>query len=788
MQPHTLHREPARVLEGTRVVDCSTDIAGAYCTKMLADAGADIVKVEPVEGDPLRSWGSGALFEFLHTSKRSVVAKPNDSTLRDLCARADIVVDAGWAGLDVDQLREQHPALVVVSITPFGLDGPWSDWAATEFTLQGWCGSTGSRGLPEDPPLAAGGRIGEWMAGTYAAVAVLAARRAAVQSGRGEHIDVAILDSMALTMNTYTSVFAEFLGWPPVRRPTRMIEIPSIEPSADGYVAFTTNSAQQFADFLVLIGRPDLHDDHELARAIGRFKRRREMIEMTAAFTTQHSTAEILKQAELLRIPSGPVGNGATVTGFDHFVERKVFVENPSGRFVQPRIPYAISDVEPRAFSPTPALGEHGGTIDWSPRGPAVPADATSDALPLDGVRVVDCTAWWAGPAATHALACLGADVIKIESVSRPDLMRYTSTRPPTEDRWWEWGPLFHGANTNKRGITLDLTADAGTDLLRRLLGTADVLLENFTPRVMQQFGLDWDAVHGLNPALTMVRLPAYGLDGPWRERTGFAQTMEAITGMAWVTGRPDGPPLLPRGACDPLAAMHAVFATFLALEERERTGAGHLVEATMIEAALNMAAEQVVEYSATGHLLGRTANRGPGAAPQGVYPAAGDEEWLALAVATDDQWQALRVELGDPDWARDAALATEVGRRVAHDLLDERLTEWCATRDARATAERLASTGIPAAPVVDARDIAHNPQLQHRGFFEVEDHPVTGPNPLPMLPFQFRDRAAGWMRRPSPTLGQHNDEVLGGILGLTDAERRALRDDGVIGDRPRGT
>jgi crotonobetainyl-CoA:carnitine CoA-transferase CaiB-like acyl-CoA transferase len=787
--PPVVIGEPARVLEGIRVVDCSTEIAGPYCTKLLADAGADVVKVEPPGGDPLRSWGSGALFEFLHTSKRSVVAAATDPSVAELCAAADVVVDSSRGGLDVAGLAARHPALVVASITPFGLDGPWADWASTEFTLQAWCGSTGGRGLPEGPPLAAGGRIGEWMAGTYAAVAVLAALRAAARSGHGEHIDVAILDCMALTMNTYTSVFAEFLGWPPLRRPTRMIEIPSIEPTEDGFVAVTTNSAQQFADFLVLIGRPDQRDDHELAKHLGRFKRRHEMLEMIYEYTTHHPTAEILEQAALLRIPSGPVGNGATVTGFDHFVERKVFVENPGGRFVQPRIPYAISGVEPRPFSPAPRLGEHDGTVDWTPRASTARhgRDGTGPApLALDGVRIVDCTAWWAGPAATHALACLGADVIKVESVSRPDLMRYTSTRPPSEDRWWEWGPLFHGANNTKRAITLDLTQEAGVDLLRRLLATADVLLENFTPRVMEQFGLGWDTVHDLNPTLTMVRLPAYGLDGPWRDRTGFAQTMEAITGMAWVTGHPDGPPLLPRGACDPLAAMHAVYATFLALGERERSGEGRLVEATMIEAALNMAAEQVVEYAATGHLGERAANRGPVAAPQGVYPAAGDEEWLALAVATDGQWQALCAELGDPVWARDPALATEAGRRAAHDTIDEQLAAWCASRDARATAERLASIGIPAGNVVDARDIASNPQLNHRGFFEVEDHPVTGRHPLPILPFRFRARTGGWMRSPAPTLGQHNDEVLGGIVGLTADELRALRDDAVIGDRPR--
>ena len=222
-------------------------------------------------------------------------------------------------------------------------------------------------------------------------------------------------------------------------------------------------------------------------------------------------------------------------------------------------------------------------------------------ALPLDGLRIIDFTAFWAGPAATHMLAALGADVVKVESVQRPDGMRYTTT-PPRAEQWWEWGPVFHGANTGKRGITLDLNDPEGLALAKRLVAGADAVIENFSPRVMENFGLDWDAVHAVNPRAVMVRMPAFGLDGPWRDRTGFAQTMEQITGMAWVTGFADGPPLIPRGACDPLAGMHAVFALLVALEARDRTGEGMLVEVTMVEAALNAAAEQVVEHSADGH------------------------------------------------------------------------------------------------------------------------------------------------------------------------------------------
>ncbi|HZP31263.1 MAG TPA: CoA transferase [Acidimicrobiia bacterium] len=775
------------MLDGIRVVDLSTEIAGPYCTKLLADAGADVVRVEPPGGDPLRRWGSGALYEFLNTSKRSVTGDPADAGVQALLAAADVIVAS--ERFDDSVQRGANPALVTVVVTPFGEDGPWAEWAATEFTLQAWCGSIGARGIPEEPPLAAGGRIGEWMAGSYAGVAALAAVLLAARTGHGEHVDVAMLDSMSVTMNTYASVFAEFLDWPPLERPTRTIEIPSIEPSADGYAEFTTNSRQQWNDFLVLIGRPDLLDDEELARHVGRQERRAEVWDMIRSFTKQHTTADLLEQAALLRIPSGPVGNGATVTGFDHFVERGTFVENPTGRFVQPRVPYRISGLSPRPFTAAAAPGEHTGSVDWTARVRVdVPPARPPDGRPLDGVRVVDMTAWWAGPAAGHVLAALGADVVKVESTARPDLMRYSSTRPPTEDLWWEWGPIYHGANNGKRGITLDLTRPEGIELLKRIVAVSDVVLENFTPRVMDNFGLGWDTLRAVNPRLVMTRMPAYGLDGPWRDRTGFAQTMEAITGMAWVTGWVDGPPVLPRGPCDPLAALHAVFATMLALRDRETSGEGRLIEVTMIEAALNMAAEQVVEYGATGTVLERRGNRGPGAAPQNVYACAGHEQWLALAIATDEQWHRLREVLGDPEWAREPALATIAGRFDAHDTIDAELSRCFAARDARELAEELASRGVPAGYVIDARETARNPQMRHRGFFEIEDHPVTGRREVPVLPFRFRDLGRPWMRRPSPMLGQHNAEILGGLLDLGAAELADLEAAGIIGTRPVGT
>ena len=746
------------MLDGVRVLDRTTQIAGPYCTKMLADAGADVVVVGAVEG--------GGLFEYLHASKRSVSIEDGA-----LLRAADILVTE--QAVDLEATWAENPALVVVTITPFGCDGPWAGRPATEFTLQAACGSTATRGLPENPPLAAGGRLGEWLAGTYAAAGAVAALRSAQRSGVGEHVDVAMLDCMTVAMTTFQPVFSSFMGWPPMTGTGRAIEVPSIEPTADGYVVFTTNSAQQFESLLLMIGRADLVEDKALARPNVRFKRREEFSAAVHAFTVPRPSAQVLEDAAAFRIPAGPVLDGETVPSFEQFVARGVFGPSPSGRFRQPRAPYRIGGVEARPFT----AFANGEGVSWESR----PANGRGPwERPLAGVRVLDCTAWWAGPAASHVLACLGADVIKIESAGRPDLMRFTSTKRPGDGPWWEWGPLFHGVNNGKRGVTLDLTRPEGVDLFERLLGTADAVLENYTPRVMEQFGLGWERVHEVNPRAVMVRMPAFGLDGPWRDRTGFAQTMECIAGMAWVTGFPDGPPVLVRGACDPLAGVHAAFATILALAQRDRSGQGMLVEAAMVEAAVNAAAEQVIEYDSTGALRTRNGNRSPLAAPQGVYQCAGDDRWVAVSVASDAQWKALVDALGDPSWAKDDGLDSLDGRQAGHDRIDAELASWFSSRDADEAAERLSRAGVPAEAVLPPRDILENPQIRHRRLYEEEDHPVTGAHPMPGLPFRFThvDR---WAERPAPTIGQHNDEVLGEVASPEELE--ALREAGVIGE-----
>jgi crotonobetainyl-CoA:carnitine CoA-transferase CaiB-like acyl-CoA transferase len=787
-------------LRGLRVLDCTSEIAGPYATKLLVDAGADVIKVERPAGDPLRRWTAsrapiaegedGPLFRFLNGGKRSVVvdreAPEGLVRLAGLAAEADLLFESFGPGglvahgLDLGALQRGNPVLSVVSISPWGVTGPWAERPATEWTLQAACGATAHRGLPARGPVGAGGRIGDWAAAPYAALGGLFAWLSARKTGRGQHVDVSSFEAVVSCMAVYHDLQSQFHGGVL----PQLLESPSIEPARDGWIGLTTYTGQQWKDLCLLMGRPELGDDERYYDATARMNDLEFIHEALHAWTREKTVDELIELASLVRIPVAPVGDGRRVLEFDHFRERGVYAESPHGGFVQPRVPYRLEKTPVRPFERAPALGAH---PDARFDGERRPAGEGGSALPLDRIRVIDLTAFWAGPVSTSMLADMGADVIKVESIQRPDGMRFAGA--VRNEVMWEWAHVFHGANPGKRGITLRLDSDEGRELLLRLVEGADVLAENFSVRVMGQLGLSWEALRERNPRLVMLRMPAWGLDGPWRDRVGFAPSVEQASGLAWITGYEDLPLIL-RGACDPIGGMHAVFALMLALEHRRRTGEGQLVEVPLVEPALNIAAEQVIEYSAYGRVLTRSGNRGPAAAPQGVYRCAAprderEAEWLALAVANDPQWEGLRRVFGDPEWARDPALATADGRRGAHDAIDAHLSEWCASRSCSEAEAELLAAGVPVAQCINGYHLVPNPQLTQRGFHETLEHPVTGKTRYQGIPMAFGALPRPLHRSPPPTLGQHNDEILRAELGLSSEEIEGLRERQIIGERP---
>ncbi|OBK19360.1 CaiB/BaiF CoA transferase family protein [Mycobacterium asiaticum] len=777
-------------LRGVRVVEWATEITGPYCTKLFADLGAEVIKIEAPDGDPFRRRRSGdrsnadALFKFLNAGKRSVVGTLL-SDLESLIISADVFVDSlGPTALDREDLLRRAPHLVIVALSPYGLTGPYRDRPATEFTIQAESGTLILRGRPDQPPIQAGGRVFEWVMASYAAVGALGALRRAQRGGPGEIVDCSLLEACHLSASGFAELYCELLGRPPLSLPARQVEIPSIEPTADGWVGFNTNTRQQFESFLAMIDRLDLLDeDPAWAMATTRWERRDEWNRIVRDWTTRRSTGEIVALASDLRIPVSPVNNGQTVLDHPQFAARGVWGTYADGSFTHPLAPYRIDGLRPAPSAGAPRLGE---MAKVHAHNRIATADDRTPVLPLDGVRILDATAWWAGPSSTHVLAALGAEVIHVESTDHPDGARMAAALFADQPQWWERSGMYLATNTNKRGLTLDLSSPQGRELLFELVKCSDILVENFSPRVFENFGITWEAVSEQNPRIVMVRMPAFGLDGPWRNNVGFAQTMEQMTGMAWVTGHDYDQPRIPRGPCDPLAGMHSAFAMLAALRRRDETGQGSFIEVSMVESALNAAAEQVVEFTAYGNLLSRLGNRSRDAAPQGLYQCAGTERWLAISVATDEHWHHLKSALGEPDWANDPTLDTHEGRVRAHDVIDKHLEHWTSRQDSSAAAQLLVEHGVPAADLADARAASTHPQLAARGAFESLDHPIVGTHHVPAIPFKFRS-VDTWYRSAAPTLGQHNASILGDLLGLDAASIAALSDTGVIGTRPGG-
>lgn len=778
-----------RPLHGLRVVDLSTDIAGPYAARLLREAGAAVVKVEEPGGDPLRDWNAtveppiegedAALFQFLNGGKRGetldLETDEGRTALRALVAEADLLIESfgpdGLAARGLDSLRTEFPALVVLSVSWWGLDGPWARRPANEWTLQASIGMTARRGYPERGPVACAGRFGEWSAGSAAAVAALAACMRARATGEGEHVDLSVFETMLLCMTQYHTLDGQF-------RPEPLppyVECPSIERTKDGWVGIACVTPPQWEAFCELMERPEWTENPRLVAADERMKYRDTIHRDIIAWMAERTTAEVIEQCALRRIPVSPVGDGTNFDTMEQMGARGLIEPGPGG-MRQPRPPVRLHGVERMPIEPAPARGVHGGAFPERTEAPG--AGGAAAGRPLAGLRVLDMTAFWAGPMCTSLLAALGADVVKVEAGKRPDGMRFVNTIPL--ENFWEAGSIFHGANLGKRGITISLDSDEGRDIFRQLVAEADVVVENYSVRVLENFGLTPDKLQEINPRLVCVRMPSWGLDGPWRDRVGFAMTIEQCTGLAWISGYPDRP--LTVNVCDSVGALHTAFGVLLALEDRRRTGVGRLVEVPLVEPGLTIGAELIMEAS-RGRTVPREGNRGPLGAPQGCWSAA-DDGWVALCVEDDVQWSALVERIIAAEGTQPpAGCETVAGRRDAVDELEAWVGAWVAGRSAAEAESAALAAGVPAAVLLNAHDVIPNPQLDARGFFEDFTHPVAAEKHYPTLPWRSPWATSGWYSCPPPMLGQHNAEVLG-ALGLGEAELADLESRGIISSR----
>ena len=394
----------------------------------------------------------------------------------------------------------------------------------------------------------------------------------------------------------------------------------------------------------------------------------------------------------------------------------------------------------------------------------------------LSGVRIADLTIVVAGPTATGALGDLGAEVIKIENIiargDRATTLPKAADAP--EDRPYNRSNWFADLNRSKKGLTLNFNVPEAREAFLRLVAVSDVVIENFSPRVMPNFGFTYEALQAVRPDLIMASLPGFGSTGPMRNHTSFGPGIEAMTGLGDLTGFPDGPPLKPGNyVTDYTAGMMAAFVIMAALHYRRRTGKGQHIELAMRDGALQLIGEPIMDFALNGRVQSRIGNRHPSKAPHGVYPCVGEDKWVAIAVASDEEWGVLCDAIGRPDLAADDRFDTVLGRLAHQDEIDGALSAWTRERDHYAVMHTLQAVGVEAAAVLTTEETGSDPHVAARGFIQTVQLPEVGPARYTRHGYRLAETGA--VIQPPPGFGEHNRYVLQELLGYSDADFAAL-------------
>ena len=789
-------------LAGTRVLDISEGIAGPFCAKLLGDLGADVVKVErPGTGDETRIMGphpawahdaetrleTSATFFYLNTSKRSVILDLDTARGRDYLRRLvqqfDIVIAGETAesldakGIGYETLRSWNPSVILTSISGFGSFGPHSHYASSHLVacaVGGWCHLCG---VPEREPLQLGGNVSETLAGAFAAAATQLAALGRARHGGGDHVDVSVQQAV-LTGAQMPTLLYEYRGVAPERYSSVGSGAGAcyMLPTADGYIGLNALTRPQWHMLCEFLGRRDIAED-ERYRTVSWVNPDERLEELRAAFTEAlagRSADELFHEAEKWRVPFGLVPDMAGMYDLPPHRHRGFIVplDHPvAGKVEVPGIPFHATATRPRPTRP-PLLGEHTDAVLAEVREtPPQTANAQRDVnpLPLEGIRVLDLSMFFAGPACAQICADAGADVIKVESIQRIDGWRGSaSSHVNPELPGWESSPYFNWINRNKRDVTLNLTDPRGVEILKTLVADADILIENYTPRVMAKFGLDYATLRDINPRLVMISLSGFGADSPWRDYVAFGMSTEQMGGFTHLTGYADGDPLFTgTTGGDLFAGVMGANALFAALRHRDATGEGQHIDFGQVEACSLYIGDAMTAWSLAGVDRGRVGNAHHHYPLQGVYPCR-DGRWIAITCKTRAQCATLADCVGDPEIAEADGGGADPATIAA----------WTASQDHVALMNELQAAGVPAGAVMNGPDLLADPQLESFGGLLLQDRPGLGPKHYPNQPYRFRHTRTPPNQR-APLLGEHASEVLREEANLTDDDIAEL----VIGD-----
>ncbi len=795
-----------RALAGVRVLDCSGFVAGPYCGRLLADLGADVIKVEPTTGDSARAYGPfaggeihperSALFIHLNTNKRGVTldleTDEGSRAFREMAAAADVVIEdgvPGWLdsfGLGYEDLAKANPGLVMTSITAFGQTGPYRDLRAHHINLfNGTEGGMSAR-KRDGRPTVAGGFLGEYDAGLNAAVAMLAALKARRESGLGQHVDISRFESLAALQRIDISIRRNEDRAPDYQRSAR---IGGLVACRDGHVVISAIEDHQWRSLSELVGKPEWASEPRFADRDQRPKHAPEIQRSIVAWAKQHTKDEIYRLGQAAKVPVGPVLTVPELLASPQLRSRGVFheVRHPVvGPHLQPGMAFHLSESPWCVERPAPLLGQHNDEVRegraWL-RGPSLPSRPDEGRLEvrkaLEGVRVVDFTWAWAGAYATFQLGLLGAEVIKVESLRRLDLSRTQSLTTGQRFAGHDSSTIFNDLNLNKLSLQLDLSRPEAVEIAKRLIAKSDVVAQNMRPGVMERLGLGYEDLRKVKPDIIMLSSSALGSTGPDRTYVGYAPVFAALGGLAHITGQPEGPPVPLYGAVDLRSATMSAFAMLAALHQRDATGEGQHIDLSSVESVLALIGHVFAEYQLTGKEPRRRGNDDFHMAPHNTYPCAAGR-WVTIAVATDEEWEAFCGAAGQPGWAEDGRFAKGAERWKNRRALDGLVEEWTKNGTAEDISALLQGAGIAATPAWGAEGLAHDPHLESRGFFSSVAHPAIGKREVVGAPWTL-PRTPAVVERAAPLLGEHNGYVLSDLLGMSSEEVALLQEQGIV-------
>ena len=784
-------------LTGLRVVELADSVAGEYCGKLLADLGAEVVKVErPPNGSRTRSMAprmadgrdGSVVFAYLNTNKRSVTLDTASAAGRQALHRliddADAVVDdhgAAWlADVQLSQTEavDRHPGVVFCAVTPYGLDQP-DDWQNTAginvFQSSGWGYHTPSHADPRRPPLKGPGRfIADYEAGLDAALSVAAALLHRIRGGTGEFIDISAQAALVSRADCILGRYITGEVDPDLTRDDYDQQGPaSFFACADGFVYLYITNAAHWHGVKELLGQPEWLDGFEddwLEFSVTPDKVRT-FREGFGSWVHDLARERVSERAQRIGVPLVPVNDADDLLRSPQYRHRKFFreVHHPVlGTVLHPTGPYLLGASPIRIHTAAPSLGEHdaqaaAGRAFTRPRpGPTPHPDRPPRRPrggPLQGIRVVELTKVWAGPYAGKLLAFLGAEVIKVETAARPEEMRaYGGTDV-------NHAPYFLSINPEILSVDLDIKSSGDMARLRELIAHSDVVINNLRPGAMERQGLGYDDLRAIRPDLVSVSIKMWGNDGPLGYQTGYAPCFAALSGLSALVGYPDGGPL---GASmrygDSTVGAAAAFAAVSALLHRDLTGEGQFVDVSAVETLSSMVGDSLLEHTMTGKPLSPDGNRHADMAPHGCYPCSGGD-WISLAIGDDEQWRRLCDVLNAAALSDDPRFATAAGRLGAVEDLDRHVAEHTSTQQAGALADRLRSAGVPAAKSANVVDVLGDQRLWDRDCFRfVSDH-REGLRPVLGTSWRFSVNPAE-ISKGAPDLGEDNAYVLDDIVG----------------------